>query len=113
MKRVAIIAAAVVVLGAAPARAASDAERGKTLFNDPAFAGGKRSCGSCHPHGKGVEKAAGRKDFGPMGKTIEEAVNYCIVNASGGKAIDPASAQMKALVAYLASLKAPGKAGAR
>ena len=51
-------------------------ERGKTLFNDPKFAGGTKSCNACHPDGKGVEKAADKKEFNIMGKTqksLEEA----------------------------------------
>ena len=51
-----------------------------------------------------------------MGKTqknIEEAVNFCIINANMGKAIDVKSEQMKDMVAYIKSpkrqaQKAPG-----
>ena len=32
------------------------AERGKIHFNNPDFAGGKRSCNSCHPNGKGLDE---------------------------------------------------------
>jgi cytochrome c peroxidase len=83
--------------------AAGNAEKGKTLFNDPKFGGGTvgMSCNSCHPDGKGVEKAADRKD-------LEKMVNTCIKNALKGKGIDPKSAEMADIVAYLKSLK--GKA---
>ncbi len=88
-------------------------ERGKTLFNDAKFAGGSKACNSCHPDGKGLEKAADKKEFKIMGKTqksLEEAVNFCIENASKGKAIDPKSEQMKDIVAYIKSLgKKTGK----
>ena len=87
-------------------------ERGKALFNDPKFAGGLTACSSCHPDGKGLEKAAGKKEFmTPMGasKTIEEAINVCIVNANKGKAIGAKSAQMKDMVAYIKSLKKTSK----
>lgn len=83
-------------------------ERGKTLFNDPKFAGGTKACSSCHPDGKGLEKAADKKEFKIFGKTqksLEEAVNFCIVNANKGKVIDPKSDQMKDIVAYIKSLK--------
>lgn len=88
-------------------------ERGKALFNDPYFAGGVKSCNSCHPNGRGLGKAAQKKEFHIMGKTqksLEEAVNFCIVNASKGKAIDKGSEEMKDIVAYIKSLssKAPG-----
>lgn len=85
--------------------AAGNAEKGKILFSDPKFGGGTAgmSCNSCHPEGKGVEKAADRKD-------LEKMVNTCIKNALKGKGIDPKSAEMADVVAYLKSLKgkAPG-----
>ncbi len=84
-------------------------ERGKTLFNDPKFAGAisGKSCNSCHPDGKGVEKAAGKTEFNIMGKKqqgLEGAVNFCIENAIKGKPIDVQSEQMKDMVAYIKSL---------
>jgi cytochrome c len=88
--------------------AAGDIERGKALFNDAHFAGGAKSCNTCHPNGQGLEKAADKKEFHVMGKTqksLEEAINVCIVNASQGKAIDVNSEQMKEMVAYIKSLK--------
>lgn len=92
------------------AQASGDTAKGKALFNDRNFAGGTsgKSCNSCHPGGKGVEKAGDKKMFNIMGKTqdsLEEAVNFCIENANKGKAIDPKSAQMMDIVAYIRSLK--------
>jgi len=80
--------------------AAGNAEKGKALFSDPKLGGGTAgmSCTSCHPDGKGVEKAADRKD-------LEKMVNTCIKNALKGKGIDPKSAEMADIVAYLKSLK--------
>jgi cytochrome c553 len=85
------------------AMAAGDMEKGKTLFNDPKFGGGTAgvSCNSCHPDGKGLEKAADKKD-------LEKFVNACIQNALKGKGIDIKSAEMADIVAYIKSLK--GKA---
>lgn len=84
---------------------AGNAEKGKALFNDPKFGGGTvaMSCNSCHPDGKGLEKAADRKDLAKM-------INACIKNALKGKGIDLKSAEMAAMIAYLKSLK--GKAPA-
>jgi cytochrome c553 len=89
--------------------AAGETEKGKTLFNDAKFAGGVKACSSCHPNGKGLEKAADKKEFHIMGgtqKNLEEAINTCIVNANQGKAIDVKSTQMKEMAAYIKSLKA-------
>ena len=85
--------------------AAGDVMKGKALFNDPKFGGGTAgvSCNSCHPDGKGVEKAADMKG-------LEKQVNACIKNALKGKGIDLKSAEMADIVAYLKSLK--GKAPA-
>ncbi len=82
------------------ALAAGNAEKGKALFNDPKFGGSTAgmSCNSCHQDGKGVEKAADRKD-------LEKQVNTCIKNALKGKGIDPKSDEMADVVAYIRSLK--------
>lgn len=111
MKLVKIMFLSVISLGLvfAVASAAGEAEKGKALFNDAKFAGGMKSCGSCHPNGKGLEKSGDKKEFQIMGQTqksLEEAVNACIVNANKGKAIDVKSDQMKQMVAYIKSLKA-------
>jgi cytochrome c553 len=94
--------------------AAGDVEKGKALFNDPKFADGTagKACNSCHPDGKGLEKSAAKKEWmtpaGPA-KTLEEAINLCIVNANKGKALDPKSEQMKDIISYIKSLKAPAE----
>jgi cytochrome c553 len=90
--------------------AAADTAKGKALFNDVKFAGGTagKSCNSCHPEGKGLEKAADKKEFnlgGKMQKSLEEAINVCIVMANRGKAVDAKSDPMKELVAYIKSIK--------
>jgi cytochrome c553 len=90
--------------------AAVDTAKGKALFNDVKFAGGTagKSCNSCHPEGKGLEKAGDKKEFnlgGKMQKSLEEALNVCIVMANRGKAIDAKSDQMRELVAYIKSIK--------
>ena len=83
-----------------PALAAGDMEKGKALFSDPKLGGGTAgmSCNSCHADGKGLEKAADRKD-------LEKFVNACIKNPLKGKGIDPKSDEMADVVAYLKSLK--------
>jgi cytochrome c553 len=100
------VALAGVMLSAAMAD--GDAAKGKALFSDPKFADGVRACSGCHPDGRGLEKAADRKVFhigGKTQRTLEEAVNACIVNANEGRAIDPQSADMQNIVAYIRSLK--------
>src|SRR3989304_8818991 len=79
-------------------------ERGKTLFNDPKAFGGSKPCSECHPNGRGLEGSGMKKEFKIMGKSqksLEEAVNFCIENASKGKPVDMKSAQMMDVVAYI------------
>jgi len=103
--RIAMLSMVSLVLIFSLAIAAGDAERGKALFRDPKLGGGTVgvSCNSCHPDGKGLEKAADMKGLGKQ-------VNACIKNALKGKGIDPKSAEMADIVAYLKSLR--GKAPA-
>jgi len=103
--RIAIFVMTFFSLMFALAIAAGNVERGKALFNNPTLGGGTAgvSCNSCHPDGKGLEKAAARKD-------LEKQVNACIKNALKGKGIDTKSVEMGDLVTYLKSLK--GKAPA-
>ena len=91
--------------------AAGDMVKGKAIFNDATLNGapGEKSCNSCHPDGKGLEKAGamGRKDWTNPGGTwlsLEDANNVCVIMAVKGKALDPHSQEMKDLVAYIKSL---------
>lgn len=98
------------------AYAAGDVAKGKALFKKTDLGGGIRSCDSCHPDGSGLERAGEKKKFKIYGKTqksLEEAVNFCIVGANKGKAIDAKGDDMADIVAYIKSLKAPatGKKG--
>lgn len=90
--------------------AAGDAEKGKTLFNDPKLADGTtgKSCGSCHPDGKGLENSADKKEWKIMGKrykNLEGAINYDVEKALHGKALDPKSQEMADIIEYIKSLK--------
>jgi len=107
--KVALIFMAALGLIVSTVHAAGDVAKGKALFNDPRFAGATagKSCSSCHPDGKGLEKAGNKKEFRIMGKTqksLEEAVNFCIEMALKGKAIDPKGADMVNLVSYIKSV---------
>jgi hypothetical protein len=75
----------------------SSIERGKILFNDPKLGGSTndKSCNSCHPGGKGLEKA----DVTP------DTVNLCIKKPLAGKPLDNDSQEMKDIIAYIQSLK--------
>ena len=80
------------------ASAGGNAERGKQLFEDPKLGGSKndKSCNTCHPGGKGLEKA---------GANLESTIQACIQKALEGKPLATDSQEMKDLVAYIKSLK--------
>src|SRR5574337_113174 len=109
-KIIAVIGVVLLVSSAVFAMHHTPEDRGKTLFNDPKLGGGTagRSCGTCHPEGKGLfgvgEKTAWRTPGGEF-KTLEEAVNICITMALKGKPLDVKSEQMKDIVSYLKTLK--------
>lgn len=108
--KIAVFAAVAFGLVFSFAFAAGDVEKGKALFNNPKLGGGTagKSCNLCHPDGKGLEKAADKKEWKTPGgthKTLEEAVNTCVTMALKGKALDPNSADMANIVAYIKSLK--------
>ena len=83
------------------------ADRGKVHFNNPDFAGGKRSCNSCHPNGKGLEGAGTKSSFTKMGgqlASLEDAVNMCIIYANEGDVLKVLSTEMQEIVSYIKSL---------
>lgn len=75
-------------------------EKGKMLFNDPGLAGStnSRSCGGCHPDGKGL---AGAGDSDSLAKMI----NTCIERPLKGQPLDENSSEMESLKLYIKSLK--------
>ena len=83
------------------------AEKGKIHFNNPDFAGGKRSCNSCHPEGKGLEGAGAKSNFTKMGSqlaSLEDAINMCIIHANEGNLLKVLSTEMREMVSYIKSL---------
>lgn len=73
--------------------------KGKELFMSKTLGTSGKSCNSCHPDGKGLEKAVSR-DQGELSVII----NQCIKKPLKGKALDPASNEMKSLIMYIKTL---------
>ncbi len=72
-------------------------EKGKALFNDPNLGTNGKSCNSCHPNGKGLERSRSNPE-------LVETINGCITILLKGKALDPKSVDMQSLVLYVKSL---------
>jgi cytochrome c peroxidase len=108
-KIIALISIAMLLASAVLAAHHTPEDRGKALFNDPKLGGKEgKSCSSCHPDGKGLEKAATKAD----GQT-QEMVNKCMSNAHSGKTLDVNSEQMKDLLSYIKTLKPAGATPAK
>ena len=75
-------------------------EGGKQLFNDSTLGGSSNttSCSTCHPDGKGLERA-GEKD------NLTQMIETCIERPLKGKAPDEQSMEMESLKLYIKSLK--------
>lgn len=78
----------------------STAEKGKDLFNDSGLGGSANmtSCATCHPDGKGLERAGDRDD-------LTEMINTCIQRPLAGQPLDKDSAEMESLTMYIKTLK--------
>jgi cytochrome c peroxidase len=109
LKIIALISIAMLLASAVLAAHHTPEDRGKALFNDPKLGGKEgKSCSSCHPDGKGLEKVATKAD----GQTTE-MINKCMSNAHSGTTLDVNSEQMKDLMSYIKTLKPAGAAPAK
>ncbi len=73
-------------------------EKGKALFNDIKLGTSGKSCNSCHPDGKGLEKAG-------MKKELTATINKCIKMALKGQELGDKSVEMKSLELYIKSIE--------
>ena len=76
------------------------AAEGEKLFNDPQLAGSVNtsSCATCHPDGKGLEKAF-------ENPKLVSVINACITGPLEGRALEESSVEMQSLKLYVESLK--------
>jgi cytochrome c553 len=103
MKRVGIALLALAALASsALAAAAPSIERGKELFNSVQLGTNGKSCAGCHPGGRRLKEAAGYDE-----KQLGDIINQCIEKPLKGKALDPASADMKSLIMYIRTFAGP------
>ena len=114
-KGILLLAFLTTVFLSAPAFAVDNAaiERGEKLFDDPAFAGGKIACSSCHEKGLFLKNIGEKETFRVKGEidewSLETAINACIVIANKGHFIDNDSTEMKDLISYIKSFESKEK----
>jgi cytochrome c553 len=90
------------VLAAVPVAAQeASVAMGQQLFNNPGLGASKndKSCNSCHPGGKGLEKAGAKADLADM-------INKCIKGPLQGEGIGTDTVAMQSLEMYIKSLAA-------
>jgi cytochrome c len=99
MKRMVMTLSMLAATSLAMAADVATPAKGKELFTSKQLGTSGKSCSSCHPDGKGLTQAAeyGEGELGAI-------INQCIMKPLKGKALDPASAEMKSLVLYIKSL---------
>ena len=87
-----------------------DAKRGEHLFRTPMLLGTiPISCASCHPNGRGLERAYGKNEYSILGnkvKRLEAVIDFWVVNILRGEGIAYDSQEMRDIKAYLKSLTA-------
>ena len=99
MKRTGIALCMLAAASLAMAADGASPARGKELFTSKQLGTNGKSCNTCHPDGKGLEKAAAY-DEGELATII----NQCIKNPLKGKELASASTEMKSLILYVMSL---------
>ena len=99
MKRSVITLSLLAVASMAIAGDGASRAKGKELFTSKQLGTNGKSCNLCHPEGKKLEKAATYDE-----RELGDIINQCIKNPLKGKALDPASAEMKSLIMYIKSL---------
>lgn len=81
---------------------APTSDLGKQLFESPTLGNNGKSCSSCHPQGKGLEKITDYDDA-----KLKGMINSCIRGALKGEVLAPESAELDSMLIYLRSLQ-PG-----
>ena len=99
-KIVLLLAAGMIVSGSVVGAAEMPSvELGEKMFNNPGLGALQNaiSCATCHPKGKGLEKAGANPRLAAM-------VNKCIAGPLKGEGLSEKSVAMESLLLYLKSL---------
>jgi cytochrome c len=99
MKWIGVVLGLLVAASLALAGDGASPEKGRSLFAGTQLGTSGKTCNLCHPAGKGLEKAAVNDE-----EELGAIINQCIQKPLKGKALDPASVEMKSLILYIRSL---------
>lgn len=102
MSRIVLLICSIALVWAvsAPAVEGPTVDLGKSLFESTSLGSNGKSCATCHPAGKGLEKIGNYED-----DQLKETINSCVHNALKGKRFNPDAQELDALLAYLRSLQ--------
>ena len=77
-------------------------EKGEKLWNDKKLGTSGASCATCHPNGKDLKKAPFPKYIKMADDilTLDQTINFCLLNPMKGKPLPGSSVEMTALAAY-------------
>lgn len=97
-KIVLVLAAGLIFCGYTAWAENPSVELGKKMFNNPGLGASENatSCNSCHPAGKGMEKAATPQ--------LASMINRCIKGPLKGEGISEKTVAMESLKMYIKSL---------
>jgi cytochrome c peroxidase len=94
-----VVLGVVLIVGIVFAAQEASIDKGKALFNDPNLGTNGKTCNTCHPDGKGLEKAGAMSD-------LENMINGCIKSSIKGKALDAKSMEIQSITLYIKNLSA-------
>jgi cytochrome c peroxidase len=99
LKSVLVLASGLVFCSYSAWAESPSVELGEKLFNDPGLGASKNatSCGTCHPQGKGMEKAGANPQLTAM-------INRCVQGPLKGDEINEKTVTMESLKMYIKSL---------
>ncbi len=77
-------------------------EKGEKLWNYKKLGTSGASCATCHPNGKDLKKAPFPKYIKMADDilTLDQTINFCLLNPMKGKPLPGSSVEMTALAAY-------------
>ena len=87
-------------------------EKGEKLWADTALGTSGMTCGTCHPNGAGLKKEPFPKHIKMADDilTMDQMINFCMVNPMKGKPLAWNSQEMTALASYITANSGKGAA---
>jgi cytochrome c len=95
-----ILISSLLLAGTSSAIEIATPQMGRQLFESPLLGTQHRSCASCHPNGKGLEKISDFSD-----SELKDIINACIRDAQRGTPFAIDSQELDALLQHVRTLR--------